>query len=382
MRFHLIQAQADPSVTVDGVVSSVTQSAQETWSWLLGSGTQWAIWAAVAVGIFLVLRLLRSILSGIFQSSKLPQKSVRNIISRLFAATNSLFLLVFSFVVTRPFFIDDLSDRWSAVIGYVFIIAAALQVAFWARVIVKALLNSLVANTAEEESTLENARSLITLFANFAIFAIAVIFILQNLGQDVGALIAGLGVGGLAIGLAAQSVFRDLFASLSIILDKPFVKGDFIAWSGFLGTVQKIGLRTTRLTSLSGEQLVVSNDDLLSNVIKNFRRMNERRVVQTLGVTYQTPRRVLEILPERLRELLEGREGVRFDRSHMSGYGDSAITFETVYYVLSRDYAQHMDLQQDILLDIHKLFEDLGAEFAYPTQTLFIEGEWATGQST
>ncbi|MEM9989553.1 MAG: mechanosensitive ion channel family protein, partial [Pseudomonadota bacterium] len=190
-------------------------------------------------------------------------------------------------------------------------------------------------------------------------------------------LIAGLGVGGIAIGLAAQNIFEDLFASLSIILDKPFTKGDFVSFNGYNGNIERIGLKTTRIKALSGEQIVVSNANLLSNEIQNFKRMNERRGTFTVGVTYQTSHAALEALPSRLEDLIENQENCRFDRSHLSGYGASSIDFTTVYYVLSKDYKEFMDVQNAILLKVHALFEDMGVEFAYPTQTIFVERDAA-----
>jgi small-conductance mechanosensitive channel len=172
---------------------------------------------------------------------------------------------------------------------------------------------------------------------------------------------------------AAQNILGDLFASLSIVLDKPFVLGDFLAVGDFLGSVEQIGLKTTRVRSLSGEQLVFSNADLLSSRIRNFGRMYERRVPSRIGVTYQTPRDKLERIPEIIRQAVEERgDQVRFDRSHLAAWGDFAIIFETVYFVLSPDYRVHMDIQQAIALRVHERFEAEAIEFAYPTQTIFL----------
>ena len=178
--------------------------------------------------------------------------------------------------------------------------------------------------------------------------------------------------------LAVQNILGDLFASLSIVLDKPFVVGDFLAVGEHLGSVEKIGLKTTRLRSLSGEQLVFSNTDLLKSRIKNYGRMFERRVAFKIGVTYETPREKLKRIPRIIREIIQGRENTRFDRSHFQEYGAYSLNFETVYYVLSPDYAVYMDIQQDIYFELHERLEQEGVEFAYPTQKLFLEG---TGQA-
>ena len=178
-----------------------------------------------------------------------------------------------------------------------------------------------------------------------------------------------------AVALAVQNILGDLFASLSIVLDKPFVLGDFLIVDEHLGTVEYIGLKSTRLRSLWGEQIVFSNADLLKSRLRNFGRMFERRIVFPVGVTYQTPRDKLEAIPGIIREAIQAQEKTRFDRSHFKEFGDFSINFESVYYVLVPDYNLYMDIQQAINLQIHKRFEEEGIEFAYPTQTLFVVRE-------
>jgi small-conductance mechanosensitive channel len=187
------------------------------------------------------------------------------------------------------------------------------------------------------------------------------------------ALVAGLGIGGIAVALAAQNILGDLFASLSITLDRPFVIGDFLAVDGFLGSVEYIGIKSTRLRSLGGEQIVMSNADLLGSRVRNYGRMTERRVVFTIGVVYETPVEVLERIPALIREAIEGQPGTRFDRSHFAKHGGSSLDFETVYYVLSSEYNRYMDVQQAINLRVHREFAARGIEFAYPTQRLLVE---------
>jgi small-conductance mechanosensitive channel len=206
--------------------------------------------------------------------------------------------------------------------------------------------------------------------------AIAAVLILDNIpGVEITALVASLGIGGIAVALAVQNILSDLFASLSIVLDKPFVIGDFIIVDNCLGTVEHIGLKTTRLRSLSGEQLVFSNNDLLKSRVRNYKRMAERRVVFSVGVTYQTPLEKLERIPTLIRDTIEAQPAVRFDRAHFQGYGDFALNFEVVYYVLDPDYNRYMDIQQGINLGIYSSFAEEGIEFAYPTRTLYIAGE-------
>jgi len=208
--------------------------------------------------------------------------------------------------------------------------------------------------------------------ARLVLWSVVLLLVLDNFGVDVTALVAGLGVGGIAVALAIQNILGDLFSSLSIVLDKPFVIGDFLIIGEFMGSVEHIGLKTTRVRSLSGEQLVFSNTDLLGSRIRNYGRMYERRVVFKLGVTYQTPREKLRLIPDIIRAAIEEQDNTRFDRSHFGNYGDFSLNFESVYYIKSPDYNLYMDIQQAVNLRIHERFEQEGIEFAYPTQTVFV----------
>lgn len=205
-----------------------------------------------------------------------------------------------------------------------------------------------------------------------AFWLVGVIFLLANLGLDVTSLVASLGVGGLAIGLAAQGILGDLFSYFSIILDRPFQIGDFIIVGEFMGVVEYVGIKTTRLRSLGGEQLVLANTDVTGSRVRNYKRMMERRIVFGLGVTYETGLEQLEEIPTLIKNIITGIEKARFDRAHFATYGDFGLNFEVVYYVLSGDFNLYMDLQQQINLEIKKAFDSRGIEFAYPTQVLYV----------
>ncbi len=184
---------------------------------------------------------------------------------------------------------------------------------------------------------------------------------------------AGLGVTGIAVALALQNILGDLFASLSIVLDKPFVVGDYIVVDTLQGTVERIGLKTTRVRSLSGEQIVFSNADLLKSRLRNFKRMQERRVAFTFGVTYQTPEALLTRIPGIVREVITPLPSTRFDRAHFQSFGEYALLFEVVYFVTTPDYALFMDIQQAINLGLLGRFRQEGIAFAYPTQTHLVK---------
>jgi len=205
------------------------------------------------------------------------------------------------------------------------------------------------------------------------IWGTGITFLLDNLGFKISSVIAGLGIGGVAVALAAQAVLGDLFSYFAIFFDRPFEVGDFIIVGEYLGTIEHIGIKTTRIRSLGGEQLVFSNSDLTNSRVRNYKRMGQRRVVFRLGVTYQTSLQQAKEIPMIITNAIKSINDTTFDRAHFFSYGDFSLVFEVVYYVMSRDYNKYMDIQQEINLIIKEEFEKLGIEFAYPTQTLFLE---------
>ena len=198
------------------------------------------------------------------------------------------------------------------------------------------------------------------------------LFIFDNLGINITAFVASLGIGGIAIALAAQSVLGDAFSSFAIFLDKPFQVGDFIIVGDLLGTVEHVGFKTTRILSLGGEQLIFSNSDLTGSRIKNYKRMRERRVRFSVGVIYQTSVENVKAIPPMVERVIKEHQGARFDRAHFKSFGDFALIYEVVFYVLSPDYNVYMDLQQSINFRLFEEFQKAGIEFAYPTQQLYI----------
>ena len=204
------------------------------------------------------------------------------------------------------------------------------------------------------------------------IWALGLVFLLDNLGFKISAVIAGLGIGGIAVALAAQAILGDLFSYFAIMIDRPFEVGDFIIDGEYLGTIEHIGIKTTRIRSLGGEQLVLSNTDLTNSRVRNYKRMAKRRVVFRLGVTYQTTHQQLQEIPAIIRHIIEDIKDTDFDRAHFASYGDFSLIFEIVYHVTGGDYNKYMDIQQEMNLRIKEEFEKRGVEFAYPTQTLFM----------
>lgn len=237
--------------------------------------------------------------------------------------------------------------------------------------VVQAIMKSYLRRQKGGEDRVKQLSGLM-LIINIAIWMIGLLFLFSNLGFDVSAVIAGLGIGGIAIALAAQNILGDLFNYFVILFDRPFEVGDFLILDDKLGNVEYIGVKTTRLRSLSGEQLIFSNADMTQSRIRNYKRMFRRRVVFEIGVTYQTSLENLKKMPKILRDIVEDQQDVVFDRAHFASYGDSSLKFEIVYYVEDPDYNVYMDRQQDINFRIYEELEKIGVEIAYPTRTLYI----------
>lgn len=230
------------------------------------------------------------------------------------------------------------------------------------------------ATTEDADRRLKQLRG-ITAIVSFIIYVIGFVFLLDNLGFEISAVIAGLGIGGIAIALAAQAILGDLFSYFVIFFDRPFEVGDFIVVGEFRGSIEYVGIKTTRVRSLSGEQLVFSNTDLTNSRIQNFKRMERRRIVFKFGVIYQTPAEKLEQIVEVVKQIIVDHPDVTYDRGHFASFGAFSLDYEFVYFVLSADYTQYMDIQQDVNLRVYREFEKRGIEFAYPTQTLFVNKE-------
>lgn len=207
----------------------------------------------------------------------------------------------------------------------------------------------------------------------FLIWALAFIIFLDNIGFKVSTMIAGLGIGGIAVAIAAQTLLKDFFSYFSIVFDRPFKLGDFIIIGDFMGTVEYIGIKTSRIRSLGGEQVIFSNSDLTDSRVRNYKLMEKRRVLFRLRVTYQTALGQLKEIPQVIEAIIKNTKDTVFDRAHFFSYGDFSLVFEIVYYVMGPDYNKYMDIQQEINLLIKEEFEKRGIEFAYPTQTLFLQ---------
>lgn len=285
---------------------------------------------------------------------------------RVLARTRHFFLIMVSIRLVVGFANPPvvLAD----IVRFLFIVAAAFQVAIWAREVIMSMVRQRAAQGASD--MLANALSLINVLVSVGLFAIAAIVVLDNLGVNVTALVAGLGIGGIAIGLAAKGVFEDLFSALAIIFDRPFRKGDVIGFDQFTATVERIGLKSTRLRSLSGEEVVVSNMNLLNKEVKNFASVPRRRLNLDFGVTYQTPAPTVERIPDMARDIVEG-AGHTLIRCGLMRFGTSSLDFELQFDVFDDDYNRVFMHRHAIGVALMQRFRAEGISFAYPTQVAF-----------
>lgn len=335
---------------------------------------EWIIALILFSTVFIVLKVMKAIVvKHLSTLTKKTKTEIDDLAVDLLNRVNFFFLL--SIAIFCGSFAVNLSDKVSNMVRILVIIGFLIQAAIWGNGVIVFWINRYKKQKLETDPASVTTITALGFIGKIVLWTVILLLALDNLGVDITGLIAGLGIGGVAIALAVQNILGDLFASLSIVLDKPFVIGDFIIVDNYLGAVQHIGLKTTRIQSLSGEQLVFSNSDLLSSRIRNYKKMYERRVVFSIGVIYQTPYEKIAVIPKMIREIIKEQELVRFDRAHFKEYGNSSLNFEIVYYVKSPEYIKYMDTQQAINLEIFHCFEKEGIEFAYPTQTLYLQSE-------
>ena len=323
----------------------------------------------VFLGALLVFKILQIILFKYFH--KLAQKT-KTEIDNVFLEILQKIRPPFYFYLALYFALETLKiNLWlDRILSAILMVWVTYQVMVSFQVLINRVIKKRIAKDATSEAIL----GLMGKILKGIIWGIGLIFILSNLGINVTSLLAGLGIGGIAIAFALQNILEDLFSSFAIFFDKPFRVGDFIVvGENYKGTVEKIGIKTTRLRSLQGEEVVISNRELTSAKIQNFGKVEERRVSIKIGVTYETPPEKLKIIPKLIEEIIKNTENVRFDRAFFVAYGDFALIFEFVYFVQSPDYVIHLKAQQEILLKLKEEFEKQGIEFAYPTQTLYLK---------
>jgi small-conductance mechanosensitive channel len=334
----------------------------------------WLIAVCILIAMFTALKIIQRIVIG--RLSKLAaatETQIDDLLVDMLKNTKFFILLVASAYVAS--YAITMKPSIMALWHNLVILLLIMQGGLWASAGISFWLNLTIQKRMDQDSSSATTINFLGFVARLVLWVIVLLLVLDNLGVNITGLVAGLGIGGIAVALALQNILGDLFASLSIVLDKPFVIGDFVVVDSLSGTIEHIGLKTTRIRSLSGEQLIFSNDDLLKSRIRNYKRMSERRIVFGFGVVYQTPLEKLKAIKKIVNDIIEKGEKSRFDRVHFKEYGDSSLNFEVVYFVTDADYNIYMDVQEAINLEIFRRFAEEGIEFAYPTRTIFIQHE-------
>jgi small-conductance mechanosensitive channel len=350
---------------VNGIQQRLTLLTNDMLGWLSRNG--WGVLLAVAGGVAIALVLLALKRWGRKLCARQPG-SFPFILGKLVAKTHLWFIAMLAATLMAD--IASPPPAVARLIFSLFTIAAVLQGAIWVRELVLSLVERR-AGAHHELGALGSAMGIIRLLVSAVVFAIALVLILDNLGVNVTGLIAGLGIGGIAIGLAAQGIFSDLFAALSILFDKPFRKGDGIRWDQTNGTVEEIGLKTTRIRSATGEQVVISNANLLNKEIANFARLGWRQLTLNFGIIYQTDPDAADGLGKLVRGIVESVDKCRLVRCGIVNFGASSIDYELRFDVNSEIYDEVFDARHAIAIKLLNAFKERGIEFAYPTQTSF-----------
>ncbi len=363
---------ADPKTDT----SSATQSVgapdlgglwRGTSDWFAAHYVQVLIALGAGIIIYVTLEALRQF-GKRFNRQRGDSLGYTNVLTRTVARTTHFFLIMVAARLVAGY--ADPPPALFRTIAFLFTVSAVLQSAIWAREIILGLIERKTLADDGQGETLANAMGLIRVLVTVALFAIAAIVVLDNLGVNVTGLVAGLGIGGIAIGLAAQGIFSDLFAALSIIFDKPFRKGETITYDTTTATVEKIGLKSTRLRAITGEKKVMSNANLLQKEITSYFTLDHRRIKFAIGVIYQTPPEVAEQIPAML-ESIVAELGGQFVRSGFVGFGASSLDFELEFDVYLPDWDAIYQVRHKIGLAILRQFNARGIDFAYPTQTTF-----------
>lgn len=337
----------------------------ETLGWLQANSLRIVIALAVGAVIVVALLAIKKVAQRLCREHD-ELVSWRTILGRMAAKTSFWFLVIIAARLVDGY--ADTPPLLDKTIGFLFTIGLTFQAAVWVRELALGFIEHRAGVTDQDHSTLGSAMGIIRFLVTFTLFAIALVLVLGNLGVNVTGLVAGLGVGGIAIGLAAQGIFKDLFAALSIIFDHPFRKGDSIKWNNISGTVERIGLKTTRIRAVTGEQVIVGNADLLEKEVYNLQRLNRRRMILTVGVTYYTPEEVCDRIPDILRKIVASVDKCTTVRVGMTGFGGSSLDFELQFDVASQVYNEVFDARSKVCLGILRTFNKMGIEFAFPTQ--------------
>jgi small-conductance mechanosensitive channel len=339
------------------------------------SGWDYFVSFLIFMGLMLVFKIFKMIILAYL--SKLSQKTDNDVddfaIKMIKELKPPFYLVIAFYIAIRPLELNDLVGK---IVFGLFIVVVIFQAVLIAQKIIDYILEKKILINIEDAEDAQNKRAVIRLLSKIfkiVLWVVGALMVLSNLGVDVTSLIAGLGVGGIAVAFALQGVLGDLFASFSIFIDQPFKVGDYVQAGTESGTVKKVGMKTSRIQTLSGEELVVVNTDIGSSRVRNFSRMDKRRVKYNIGVVYGTSSKKLKEIPEIIKKIVEKEEDASFDRVRFTTFGDSSLIFEVLYHINKSDYDLYLEVQEKINLAIYEEFEKKKIEFAFPTQTIHVE---------
>jgi len=336
------------------------------------SGYDYLVAVLIFLGLILALKIFQVIiLSRLYKLAKKTATKFDDTLIEVFKAIKPPFYFFIAIYLGLKTLV--VSDLVMTIIKVIVLVAVVYEIIRAIEKILDYFINRYFEKTGNNKVHSQSMIKTLQLIAKMILWILGVTLILANLGIDVTSLVASLGIGGLAVALALQSVLSDLFSSFSIYIDKPFQVGDFIKIGADMGEVEKIGLKSTRIRTLLGEELVVANKELTTARVQNFKRMKKRRESFSLGVVYNTDTKKINTIPKMVEEIIKKVEGAEFDRCHFAKFADSSLNFDIVYYIDSPDYVAYMDIKQEINLAIFNKFATEKIEFAYPTQTIVLE---------
>ena len=339
-------------------------------------GISLANWLAMLCIILLSFTLARTIIGFVLRNlrtrAEKPGAHVSHIAIQVLSSTSNTLLLLAAILIGVG--ILDLPERWLTRVSSLWFVVAALQAGLWANRAVALALHHYFVKHSQADVYQGSALATLSLWgAKVLLWAVVGLAMLSNLGVNITAFVASLGVGGIAIALAVQNILGDVFASLSIAVDKPFEVGDFIVVGSLAGTVEHVGLKTTRIRSLGGEQIVMANAEMIGSTIQNYKKLQERRIVFKFGLTYASQPKQIRQVTAALKDIIQRQDKTRFDRAHLLAFGDSSLDFEVVYIVLDASYNLYMDIQQAINLEMMEAFAKIGVRFALSSRSLYVE---------
>ena len=347
----------------------------QAFSFWNNTGYDYALALVILIASVIVLKIFQVvILSRLRKLAKKTKTDLDDVLIDVFTSLKPPFYFVIAVYIGIK--VLTLPDLLTKIVDIVFLIVIVYEIVHGIQKIIDYSIRKLLEKNDDKKAEKQYSEAMLkalSMIIKISLWVIAIVLILSNLGINVTSLIASLGIGGIAIALALQGILSDTFSSFSIYVDKPFQMGDYITVGADSGTVEKIGLKSTRLRTLQGEELVISNTELTAARISNFKKMQKRRVVVTLGVVYETSAEKLKKIPVMLQSIVEKTEKTKFSRCHFKEYADSSLNFELVYEVTSKEYDVYMDINQKINFSIFEQFGKEKIDFAYPTQTVFVQ---------